>query len=195
MDKSNKLGRAFQKHDVDGYRIMRNDDSIIRDYLLENIKIDISNKDFKFSNQMFNLFEFYIISLLEDIIYNNPDNWTKINSSKDLNLQIIIDLNWGKDKRIFESFLNKKRVSSDIGTFFWNEYYGTSLISSLLKRKELIKQEFKKKWDKLYYKYESPQEWYKQGSKKYFEESFHIKAKHEHNERIGINVLDEETHW
>lgn len=87
------------------------DDDILKRAIKKHTKIDIMSKkdqNFYFSNEMHDLFNNFVYSLLIECFLNNPDHWHKLKKPEDLEFKININANWSKDPGILKKLNDRK---------------------------------------------------------------------------------------
>ena len=89
------------------------DDDILKRAINKHTKIEILSKEtnFNFSNEMNDLFNDFIYSILIECFLNNPDNWLSIKKPEDLQFKINIEANWNKDSEILKKLNERKEKS------------------------------------------------------------------------------------
>ncbi len=89
------------------------DDDILKRAIKKHTKIEILSKEtnFNFSNEMNDLFNDFVYSILIECFLNNPDNWLNIKKPEDLQFKIKIEANWNKDPEILKRLNERKEKS------------------------------------------------------------------------------------
>jgi len=88
-------------------------DNELKTWLKENVTFEFKKK-FHPSNRMNQLFNELFYSFLVDFYLNNPDFWYMYKKPEDMNFSLTINVNWGKNPKIFEILKeHKKRCFKD----------------------------------------------------------------------------------